>query len=48
MCNCKRGKSQNPHKWVLITPNGEQYFGSKLEADAARVANGNQGTIRRV
>jgi hypothetical protein len=48
MCNCKRNKTGSTAKWALVTSSGTQYFGSKLEADAARVQNGNQGTIRRV
>lgn len=47
MCNCTR-KKKDKKSWVLITKDGSQYFGSRLEVDAAYVANGNQGTIRRV
>jgi hypothetical protein len=48
MCNCGGSKTQRPPRWVLETPQGNQYFGSRLEADAAYVANGHQGTIKRV
>jgi hypothetical protein len=48
MCNCGRTKKKGTLKWALITKEGTQYFGSRLEVDAAYVANGHQGTIRRV
>ena len=48
MCNCKRTKKEGAARWALVTSAGTQYFGSRLEADAAYVANGRQGTIKRV
>jgi len=48
MCNCRKTKSNPTARWALVTSQGTTYYGSKLEADAARVANGNQGTIKRV
>lgn len=47
MCNCRKNKVTPTNRWALVTASGTQYFGSKLEADAARVAAGG-GTIKRV
>lgn len=46
--SCHRTTKPKTNRWMLVTSDGTQYFGSRLEADAAYVANGRQGTIKRV
>ena len=48
MCGCKQNQMAVQPRWALVTPQGTQTFGSRLEADAARAANGGQGTIQRL
>lgn len=48
MCNCTKQNQANRPRWALVTSSGTQTFGSRLEADAARAANGGQGTIQRL
>lgn len=47
-CNCQGGNKNNAPKWTYTAPSGaSSTYNSEVEARAAKIRNGNQGTVTR-